>query len=59
MQTGDRERAAGLDLAGDVLVVERSLRLQGDDRGIRLGAVLILQRRLKARNSVEFHDVRS
>ena len=49
MQAGDRERAAGLDLAGDVLVVEGALRPQGDDRRFGLGAVLVLQRRLKAR----------
>ena len=35
MQARDRQRAAGLDLAGDVLVVERALRLQRDDGGRR------------------------
>ena len=40
VQAGDRERAARLDLAGDVLVVEFSLRLQRHDRRIGLGAVL-------------------
>ena len=34
MQARDRERAAGLDLAGDVLVIELALRLQGDDGGV-------------------------
>ena len=50
------ECAARLDLAGDVLVVERSLRLQRHDRRIRLGAVLILQRRLKRAQLGRFHD---
>ena len=58
VQARDRERAAGLDLAGDVLVIERALRLQGDDGGVRVAAVLVLQRRLKGAKRGRIHDFR-
>ena len=51
MQAGNRERAAGLDLAGDALVVQRALRLEGDDGGLRLVAIAVLQRRLQGAES--------
>jgi len=47
MQPGDRQRAAGLDLAGDVRVVERALGLKRDESGVRLALVAILDRRLQ------------
>ena len=46
MQARDRERAAGLDLAGDVGIVERALGLQGDQGGLGVGLVALLDRRL-------------
>src|SRR5437588_7968725 len=46
MQSGDRERASGLDLAGDVGVIERALGLQRDVGILRLAAVTLLERRL-------------
>ena len=46
MQAGDRERAAGLDLAGDVRVVERALGLERDEGGLGVALVAVLERRL-------------
>ena len=46
MQARDGERAPGLDLAGDVLVVERALGLQRDHRGAGIALVALLDRRL-------------
>src|SRR5882757_9346945 len=39
MQAGDRERPSGLDLAGDVGVVERSLGPERNERGLRIALV--------------------
>ena len=47
MQTRNRKRAAGLDLTGDVGVVERALRLERDEAGLRVGLVALLDRRLQ------------
>src|SRR5580658_7782109 len=46
MQPSDSERAASLDLAGDVGVVERALRLQRNNGCLGLTPVTILDRRL-------------
>ena len=46
MQARDRERAAGLDLAGDVRVVERALGLERDEGGLGVALVALLDRRL-------------
>src|SRR5438034_2351111 len=46
MQACDRERAPGLYFAGDMRVIERALRLQGDESGFRVALVALLERRL-------------
>src|SRR5215831_6638868 len=46
MQAGHGQRAAGLDLAGDSGVVERAFGLQGDQAGLGVGLVAVLDRRL-------------
>src|ERR1700687_4132259 len=45
-QAGDRKRAAGLNLAGDVGVVERTFGFERDQAGLRIGLVAFLGRRL-------------
>src|SRR5215831_40927 len=57
MQAGSGERAASFHLAGDVGVVERALRLQGDDRCRRIGLVLLLDRRLHRAQPCSVHVV--
>jgi hypothetical protein len=47
MQAGDCERAPGLDLAGDIGLVEPSLRAQRDAGGSRVGLVALFDRRLQ------------
>src|ERR1700733_5396777 len=47
MQPGDRQSAAGLDLAGDAFVVDRPLGFQRDESGLRGGFVLVLDRGLR------------
>ena len=59
MQAGGGERAAGLDLAGDIGVVERALRLQGDDRGVRIVLVALLDRRLQRAQFIGVHRAMS
>src|SRR5579871_731418 len=56
MQPGDRERAAGLDLAGDVGIVERALGLERDDGGLRRALVALLDRRLQRAQCGGVHD---
>ena len=46
MQAGDREGAAGFDLAGDAFVLDRAPGLERDDRGVRIGFVALLDRGL-------------
>src|SRR3954451_1458465 len=46
MQARDAQRAPGLDLARNVLVIERAFRPQRDHRGAGLALVAILDRRL-------------
>src|SRR5215212_3196913 len=46
MQARHRQRAPGLDLAGDLAVVERALRFERDHRGAGIAFVAILDRRL-------------
>src|ERR1700676_2873103 len=46
MQAGDRQSAAGLDLAGDALVLDRAFGFQRDHRGLWIGLVAILDRGL-------------
>src|SRR5258706_7286295 len=54
MQAGHRQRAAGLDLAGDAFVLDRAPGLERDDRGLRIGFVALLDRGL---GSAEFGGV--
>jgi hypothetical protein len=44
MEPGDRQRAAGLDLAGDAFIVDRAFGFQGNDRRRRIGLVTFLDR---------------
>src|SRR5947199_9562661 len=46
MQAGDRERAPGLDLAGDMGIIERALRPQSDIGRLGIALVALLERRL-------------
>ena len=46
VQAGHRQRAAGLDLAGDAFVVDRALGFQRDHRGLGIGLVALLDRGL-------------
>src|SRR5581483_3230415 len=55
MQAGDRKRAAGLDLAGDIGVVERALGLERDESCVRLALVALLDRRLQRAQSSGIH----
>ena len=57
MQAGGGQRAAGFQLAGDIAVVERALRLQGDHRGIGIVLVALLDRRLQRAQFVSVHDL--
>ena len=57
MQARDRERAAGLDLAGDIGVVERAVRLERDHRRMRIALVAILDRRLHGAQSGSIHSI--
>jgi hypothetical protein len=47
MQPGDGERPAGLDLAGDIAVVEAALGLERDEAGSGIGLQALLDRRLQ------------
>ncbi len=51
MQSGDRERATGLDFAGDIGVVERALGFERDQAGSRIGLVTVFDRRLQRAQS--------
>src|SRR5262249_49861112 len=46
VQSRDRQRAPGLDLAGDVAVVERPLGVERDVGGLGIALVAVLERRL-------------
>src|SRR6185295_4682358 len=46
MQAGNTKRAAGLDLAGDVGVVDRAFGSKRDHRGAGIALVALLDRRL-------------
>src|SRR5258706_6636988 len=54
MQAGDRQGAAGLDLAGDGFVLDRAPGFKRDDRGLRIGFVALLDRSL---SGAEFGSV--
>src|SRR5271166_783227 len=56
MQARNRKGAAGLHLAGDVGVVERTPRLQGDIGRLRIALVSILERRLHLAQRSGIHD---
>src|ERR1700733_8206821 len=47
MQAGYRQRAAGLDLAGDAFTIDRPLGFQRDESGLRIGFVFVLDRGLR------------
>jgi len=55
VQAGDRQRAAGLDLAGDVGVIELARGAQSDDGRVRVGALLVLDRRLEGAQGGGIH----
>jgi hypothetical protein len=56
VQAGGVERAAGLDLAGDGAVVERALGAQRHHRGLWIGFVAFLDRRLQRAQFVGVHN---
>jgi GNAT superfamily N-acetyltransferase len=55
MQPRNGERAASLDLARDAGVVERALGLERDHRGLGIGLVALLDRRLQRAQSGSVH----
>lgn len=52
MEACERDGTAGLDLAGDVLVVELAMGLERNDRRLGVGPVFILEGACKARSAV-------
>src|SRR5262249_5128974 len=55
MQARDRERAPGLDLAGDVSIIERALGLQGDVGRLGVALIALLERRLHGAQRSSVH----
>src|SRR5262249_39282703 len=55
MQAGSCQRPPGLHLAGDILIIERALGLQGDERSSGLALVTVLDRGLQRTQIVGFH----
>jgi hypothetical protein len=55
MQARDRERTAGLDFTRDARVIERAVRLERDQRRLRIALVPILDRRLHRSQSGSVH----
>src|ERR1700733_14647590 len=56
MQPRDRERAPGLDLAGDIGVVERAFGFERDEAGLGIGLVALVDRRLQRTHPGAIHD---
>src|SRR3954453_11788301 len=57
MQTRNRERAAGLHLAGDMRIVEGALGLQCDDGGLGIALVAIFERSLHGAQRSGIHGL--
>jgi len=56
MQSGYRQRAAGLDLARDIAVVERTFGLERDKAGLGISLLAFLDRRLQRAQACGVHE---